>query len=279
MDRLTQQLARLYFVPGNPETSDPAATSSLTAPVEPGEKVRMAVMGIRRPADWRALALVWQGIQDDFSLPPPAIAVNGSDALCLWFSFDQAVSADVAKRWLNGLQHRYLPTIDQTRLVKWPAGTNICNAVPAPVGSPDHWSAFVTAGMVSVFSDEPWLEQAPNPEAQADLLSGLKPMPVADVEAAMRHMTSGLQEPSAARADHVRPTGHGHEPEHEHAPDGGNGRAARQSPAPLAGLQVDQTTWTDPKAFLLAVMNDPAAPLSLRLDAAKSLLPLARQTD
>ncbi|MBQ0941796.1 hypothetical protein KAK07_00470 [Ideonella sp. 4Y16] len=45
-------------------------------------------------------------------------------------------------------------------------------------------------------------------------------------------------------------------------------------PAQPAAVPVAAAADTaDPRAFLLPVMNDPAVPLALRIDAAKALLP------
>ncbi len=45
----------------------------------------------------------------------------------------------------------------------------------------------------------------------------------------------------------------------------------------LSGVMADALTHKDPKAFLLAVMNDGATEARLRVDAAKALMPFIHQ--
>lgn len=275
MDRLTQQLTRLYLLPVSPSTRAEDAMP-IALPAE-GDTVRAAILGIRRPVDWKALAAIWQGIQDDFGFPAPAIAVNGSDALCLWFSFEHPVRTIDAAQWLDAMRLRYLPGVDTARVIQWPngKGAGSCRMVPAPGPHAGQWSAFVTPGMVSLFADEPWLEQPPNPDAQADLLSTMRSIPAQDFIDALGRVQQKLTAAPQAIQKSIGDTPRGTQ---------GDGRDIEGSIASLdaatkARLRVDDSTWTDPRAFLLAVMNDPAVPLALRLDAAKSLLPTAISPD
>ncbi|MFN7123301.1 MAG: hypothetical protein ACK4NM_14855, partial [Hydrogenophaga sp.] len=73
---------------------------------------------------------------------------------------------------------------------------------------------------------------------QADLLSRLKSIKPAELEAALEHL-----QPDTPQSPTV-------------------GHSALACPAPQ-----------DPRGFLQAVMNDPAVPLALRIEAAKALLP------
>jgi hypothetical protein len=91
-----------------------------------------------------------------------------------------------------------------------------------------------------MFADEPWLDQPPSPDAQAKLLSGLKSIQPAEFLLAQERLRS---------AD---------------APD------ARAAASVAAGTAPGAR---DPKRFLLAVMNDPATDMPLRIEAAKALLP------
>ena len=78
--RLAREFQRLY---------GPADAPAAAA----GNAVRALVLDVARPADWRPLAAVWQGVQADLGLPAPAIVANGSDGLQLWFSLAQPVPA------------------------------------------------------------------------------------------------------------------------------------------------------------------------------------------
>ena len=107
-------------------------------------------------------------------------------------------------------------------------------AVPPAQVAPGCWSAFVAQDLAALFAEEHWLDLAPPPDAQADLLSRLHGMTSADWQRALERLA---------------PAG---------APD-----------APSTPPAQHQ----DPRGFLLAVMNDRAVELPLRIEAAKALLP------
>ncbi len=230
--RLQAELQRLYPVP-------------LAPPPAAGEAppTRVLILQLGRPADWTALAAVWQGVQADLGLPAPAIAVAGRAGYQLWFSCAAPLPPAQGLAFLEALCRRYLAEIAPARL-----GLLLAPAAalpPAPLQDDGAaWSAFVAPGLAPVFGDEPWLDNPPNAEGQADLLSGLLSMPVADFERALQRLQPAnvlAAAPSAAEA----------------AP----GAAA------LAG-----GPWNEPRAFLLAVMNDAGQAMSLRIAAAQALL-------
>lgn len=228
MSRLATELQRLYLVP------------------EPGpETLRGLVLSLVRPADWDAMQRVWQGVQADLGLPAPAIAVNGVDGYQLWFAWAQPVPGDEARAWLAALQRHYLPGVEPQRLTVTEA---LPQAVPAHQVASDRWSAFVTADLARVFADEPGLDFEPNPEAQAELLSRLHPMPVADVRQSLARLTT----PAAAQPLVSAPPA---------------ATTPTTGPGP-ADLPTDQ----GPRVFLQAVMQHPGVDLALRIDAAKALL-------
>ena len=125
--------------------------------------------------------------------------------------------------------------------------------VPALQVETGHWSAFVSPGLASMFADEAWLDVPPNPDAQAHLLLHLRSIELMD----FRRVLDQLRVPNAATVRitgiHVNPT-----------VDGNN---------PLEMKQVPTHTSSDPKRFLLSVMDDSAIELHLRIEAAKALLP------
>jgi hypothetical protein len=108
-------------------------------------------------------------------------------------------------------------------------------APPVEAG-PERWSAFLTPDLAALFADEPWLDLPPSAEAQADLLSRLQSAKPEAWQLALERLR-----PAAAEQ------AHGASP-------------------PAAG-------GADPRRFLLAVMNDPALEMHLRIEAAKALLP------
>uniref|UniRef100_UPI000C323FE5 hypothetical protein n=1 Tax=Macromonas nakdongensis TaxID=1843082 RepID=UPI000C323FE5 len=246
MDRLHTELQRLYHAPaadaGNPLLA-------------PDGRTRAVVLELAQPPGWAALAAVWHGVQDELELPAPAIAVSGTDAYQLWFALAEAVTLPDAQAFLDTVVRRWLPQVPATRLRRWPTladgGIHHTPAVPCRHGATGHWSAFVAPGLASLFEDDPWLDTPPSADAQADLLSRLRPIaPAAFRSLCQRPATAerpleAATDPAAAN-DPVTPATAGH------------------SVAPGA---------PGPRAFLLALMNDPTAPLPLRLDAAKALLP------
>ena len=208
--------------------------------VDAAGQVRAMVLELVQPANWDALSEVWQGVQMELELPAPAIAVSGRDGLQLWFSLEMAIPAGRAHAFLEALRVRFLDHIPASRVRLWPtldAPPRHAAAIPAAQADDEHWSAFVAPDLAAVFSDTPWLDVEPGEEGQAALLRGLQPMKPAafeDAEAGMRATAP-------------------------HAP----------APAPHAPAPAEQ----DPRHFLLRVMNDESAPLALRIEAAKALLP------
>lgn len=214
---------------------------------------RALVLSLARPADWRLLARVWQGVQQEGGLPAPAIAVSGQDALQLWFALTQAVPIAEGQAFLAALQQRYLADVLPARVQRWPQADTAADTAHWP-GQPmaeDRWSAFIAPDLAPVFEAEPWLDVQPGIDGQADLLARLQPMPAADFQrvlAAWGEAAAAAPNPAAT-------------PEAMH-------HAAERTATPPT---------TDPRQFLLSVMNDASVPLALRIEAAKGLLALPPQ--
>lgn len=186
------------------------------------------VLELEGAGSWSELAKVWTGVQAELELPAPGIAVNGCDAYQLWFSFPASVSDPEAERLLATLRSRYLGDVRPDRI------RIRTKAAPPPFqAAPERWSAFVTPDLAALFDEGPWLDLPPGDDAQAELLSRLKPIP-AD---ALRRALPLLQ-------------------------------PAPQAAAPLPQMPDDD----DPRRFLLRVMNDAAVDMHLRIEAAKALL-------
>lgn len=249
--RLTHHLQRLYRLPG--DLGSPS-DSSLHLVGADGS-VRCMVLGLGQPADWGALAAVWRGVQADLEWPAPAIAVNGVDAFELWFALAEPVPVDQAADMLQGLCRRYLADVKPQRLrlrpspdagFPQPFSTQATQLIPALQGDSGNWSAFVAPDLAAVFGDDPVLDLPPGDDAQADLLSRLTCIRPAAFQAALlslkrvdSHEALGLQAP---------------------AMDAGPWEGPKNS------------LCEDPRRFLLAVMNDAAVSLALRIEAAKALL-------
>lgn len=262
-----------------------AAAGNTPSLVTPGGRVRALVLELGRPADWDALLAVWQGVQADLALPAPAIAVSGTDAYQLWFSVAQAVPVAQAAVFLEGLRQRHLADVAPHRIgmLPAPAPVSAASAPPAPRSLPPalrvpvqqpngHWSAFVTADLARIFADEPWLDLPPNELAQADLLSRMVSIPLADFERACAQLRPSPPAPAPASATHT-PT----PDQHPQAAETAQAPAAPHGSATGFTHSTEPTTaggpWADPRDFLLHVMNDASVDLRLRMEAAKALLP------
>jgi len=258
MNRLQAELHRLYLANDPQGLDTDAAESGL---VSPEGRVRALVLELARPADWEALSTLWQGVQVDLALPAPAIAVSGIDGYQLWFSLSQPVPAEAAQAFLEALRLRYLGHITPERIRLRPAveasaprPIRHARLVPALQQETGRWSAFVVPGLAALLADDPWLDTPPSPDAQADLLSRLESTQPADFQRAL---------------DQLRPALPPATPHAASAPaDTAGGQAG---PPDTGGAPAGQRL--DPKRFLLAVMNDHAIELHLRIEAAKALLP------
>lgn len=267
MNRLQSEWRRLYAPTGTarPDSPDAAPQSHPIDGIDlvdaPG-RVRALVLQLARPADWSALSRVWQGVQVDLGWPAPAIAVSGTDGYQLWFSLTQAVPVAQARAVLDALQIRYLGDIAAARVDQWPVpdasapqGVQHARPVPAEPERPEQWSAFVAPDLAPVFNGTPWLDLPPNLEGQADLLSRLasiSPTEWDGAQALLGVTTPALSTTSTAAA-----------PEH-HAPV--TSAATGYSPS---------SPQTDPRRFLLDVMNNETIEMHLRIEAAKAMLPFA----
>lgn len=213
----------------------------LFPPADADGRLRHLVLALRAPADWAALGRVWQGVQADLDWPAPAIVVSGRDEVQLWFSLQQPVDPVQGAAVLHGLVQRHLPDQPAHRLRLWPGSDGwqppVVPALQSTDADGDRWSAFVAPDLAPMFSDTPWLDVEPNPEGQASLLAGLRG--------------------TAAEA-------------WQRAVPAAGPPAEAQAAAPTAAATGQ---CTDPRSFLLIVMNDPTVPMALRIDAAKALLP------
>ncbi len=259
MDRLHSAGWRLYGCGLAPATNMPPVL------LDDQGHTRALVLGLAQPAEWAVLARVWQGVQQAWALPAPAIAVSGADALQLWFSLTQPVPAAEGAAWLARLCQTYLADVPAARVQTWPhadaqapGGWRHAPHWPGqPVGD-ERWSAFIAPDLAPVFEAEPWLDVAPGADGQADLLARLNGMTPVD-------LANGL-----VASPGPSPT-----------PEGANGRPrdaqADTAPSPTSTATAPATPtlagpFSDAAQFMLAVVNDAHTPLALRIDAAKALL-------
>lgn len=248
--RLQQEFTRLFLVTGHDGESL----------INHVGLVRSLVLEVKAHLGWKALSRVWYGVQSDFELPAPAIAVSGIDGIQLWFSFADTMDSASADQFLTALTLRYLDTVPPASLRTFPSsdGARPAERMHAKLvpGDPDnigHWSAFVSADLAAIFDDEPWLDVPPNRDQQADILAKLHPIKREQLsnlfvlyESSSVGMTGGKAEPSRDMAE----SSHGN----------------------IFTASADVATMS-PHEFLLQVMRDTSLPLRDRLEAAKALLP------
>ena len=257
MNKLITQFQRLYFLPDQPglcQSPEDDGSKQPFQPVSADGTVRTLSIRFARPGDWEALARLYQALQEELDLPAPAISVSGDRGFRLWLSLAQPVPVAQARHFLAELRRRYLADLPPASLELVPgAEPATINLVPALNAATGKWSAFIDPSLGSMFSDESGLEMAPNMDRQADLLASLKCIDAA----AFQH---GL---ALLAADESPPP-----------------PATRQTPGESAERPADKhstltvgSNYSDPKSFLLAVMNDPSASAGQRIKAAKALLP------
>ena len=253
MSRLPIEFRRLFLIPE--QVRDGAAIDA-SDKVDADGRVRALVVELARPADWQVLRDVWLGVQTELGLPAPAIAVNGADGMQLWFSVAVPLDAARARAFLNGLRLRYLAAVKPDRLsLMAGADPALVARVMALGGATDalhetngRWPAYVAPDLAPIFSETPWLDLPPGDEGQARLLTSLESIKPARFDAALAQLQAWADAPTV-RAAATAP-----------------GAVASNAGVPTAGHFEAQS-------FLLSVMNDEAAPLALRIDAAKALLP------
>ena len=266
MNKLVAELRRLYLLP-EPLSHSPEADNTTVALnlVERSGMVRTMVVDFGRAADWEHVATLYQRVQDDLELPAPAVSVSGSEGYQLWFSLAEPVSAEQVRFFVGALSRTYLQEIAPEHLKFWPdADAALLEASrldlpPALHGTSGKWSAFIDPGLGSMFISDPGLGVAPNMDRQADLLTKLESIKASEFQRAL----NALQERTEAAIQADQPASKSRE---EVCPMG-----AHSAQAP-SQLNIGRN-FSDPKIFLLAVMNDSSVSVDHRIEAAKALLP------
>lgn len=291
MNNLTTELERLYFLdaqqwqtqpPGESDNAADLAAGALTPAtvaqclagetgialnlVSPAGMVRAMVINFNKATDWEAVASLYQAVQDELDLPAPALSVSGQKGYRLWFSLAEPSAVASARDFLEALRRKYLAELPAARLELHPATDRLAviELAPALHRATGRWSAFIDPSLGSMFVDESGLEMAPNMDRQAAILAGLESINPADFQRA-----SSILE-TATAADN----GVGQLPGEESAKRQGEAisQPGLEAGAIRSRLNVG-SHYSDPKSFLLAVMNDASADAQSRIDAAKALLP------
>lgn len=272
MNRLDTELHRLYLPQAQPATPQPAepAPDAPPALIDTDGQVRAMVLELASAAGWEAVAALWQGLQNELELPAPAIAISGA-GYQVWISLAEPVAVAQARAFLESLCRRFLAGIAPRHVrlqpsleLDAPGRARHAKLVPALLETESgHWSAFISPHLAAMFADEPWLDMPPNPDAQADLLLRLKSLSPAEFRQAQQQLAPAEAAPAplpAAMPDQA-------------ATASDRSDAQADTPTGPPDRLAASTDELDPRRFLLAVMNDPAAELRWRIEAAKALLP------
>ncbi|HET8868936.1 MAG TPA: hypothetical protein VFM48_00690 [Aquabacterium sp.] len=204
--------------------------------MSPDGLCRVLVIELVGPDAWPACSTIWERVQTELGWPAPAIAVNGHHGYQLWFSLQQPAPCAHAHAWVN-------------RLAAW-AQMRI---------APDAVRVFPASSEPTGQTPE-WLQTIPRQQGSSDQWSAFVTRDLAPVF----QETPWLDIPPS--------------------PDGQADLLASlqsvEALAPLAQAPVESPASTtpahsplSPRQFLLQVMHDPSAPLALRIEAAKALLP------
>jgi hypothetical protein len=267
MSRLNSEWQRLYGPAGVA-----AHDGSLPALLDEWQGTRALLIELVCPVAWAEVARLGVAIQSELALPAPALAVNGRDAYQVWFSLAQSVPLPQAIAFLTGLQQRYLAGVPANKVRLWPAAEGSLAeqpTLPPFQASSGDWAAFVAPDLAPMFADTPWLDIPPRLDGQAELLARLGSIPPDDFARVLGVVT---------RPD--RPASTSSDARQEQA-GGRGGRASVPHDLAEPGAAADQSdpyahVAGDPIQFLQAVMADAQAPLALRIEAAKALLPARR---
>lgn len=117
---------------------------------------------------WERLCGVANSLQSELQLPAAAVSMSGARGFALWLSLAEPLPLARAQQFADALCAAFCPELPALR-------------VDAPVELPPcldqasgKWSAFIHPGMGSSFAEEPGLDMAPPPAAQAAFLDGLQ---------------------------------------------------------------------------------------------------------
>ena len=254
--RLSAEWQRLY--------ANPASTIGVRA--DERAVVRALVLELGRPADWDRLGAVWRGVQTELGLPAPGIAASGTDGLQLWFSLVEPQPLAAAQDFLDGLRRRWLADLPAPRVTIWPQASDGGDTIDPPRPVPalneatGNWSAYIAPDLAPLFADTPWLDIPPGDDGQAGLLGALASITPAAWGRACSILRAALQSTSQSTSQSTQQS---------------SPQPALQTPQPSPSpppVHLGSTAHTEPRAFLLAVMNDGSVPLPLRIEAARALL-------
>ncbi|RFP08619.1 MULTISPECIES: hypothetical protein [unclassified Duganella] len=194
MDKLIAELQRLYLLDDQECFPAGALTPEMLAQHLGGEKtgainlvsdnglVRTMIIDFNRMGDapalqhWDRLCGVANALQDQLSLPAPAVSISGGNGYSLWLSLETPVPLNQAQHFLHLLRKTYFPDIPNEEIGLRPDTLTSTTAELPPClhMASGRWAAFINPGMGASFADESGLEMMPPYAAQAAFLEGLQ---------------------------------------------------------------------------------------------------------
>jgi hypothetical protein len=181
MEKLIAQLMRLYLANdmAEPDMLARRVLGELTGPLElatrdgmtraiviPFDKARYQEEG----QHWTRLCEVAHALQAHYDFPAPGVSISAASGFRLWLSLEAAVPVAQAQRFLEGLRGSAFPDL----AIAPDAATRPVELPPCRDADTGRWAAFIHPGMGASFIDEPGLEMAPPPVAQAAFLEQLE---------------------------------------------------------------------------------------------------------
>ena len=257
MNKLASELQRLYFLPSQAWPNLQSETDNpIIHLITATGLVRCLVISVEQGCDWGQVGALYQGVQADLDLPAPALSVSVEAGYQIWFSLAEPVGLQSAQDFMTGLCRKYLAETKTTKLKLRPGIEEqlaFLPLVPTKQAEAERWSAFIDPSMGSMFVEETWLEMAPNLDKQAGMLTGLASITAEEFEQALSFLQSAPELTANLPVQNNEPS---------------------QIPGHSEASILNQGSgFTNPKSFLLAVMNDPSASAEQRIQVAIALLP------
>ena len=192
MEKLIAQLMRLYMAAGQatPGLLKQRVLGEVTTPVElttPGGMTRAIVIPFDKARyqedglHWTRLCEVAHALQAQYGFPAPGVSISAASGFRLWLSLEAPLPVNLARQFLELLRDAAFPDL----VVAPDAATRLVELPPCRDGASGRWAAFIHPGMGASFIDEPGLEMAPPPVAQAAFLEQLESIDLAQFHAAI----------------------------------------------------------------------------------------------
>ena len=205
MEKLIAQLMRLYMTAGQNEAQLLArrALGELTLPVAlstPGGMTRAIVIPFdkaRYEVDgqhWTRLCELAHALQVQYGFPAPGVSISANSGFRLWLSLEAPVPVSQAQQLMTLLQGAF-PDL----AVAPDAVMRTVELPPCRDEASGRWAAFIHPGMGASFVDEPGLEMAPPPMAQAAFLEQLQSIGLEQFHQALAALQPALP-PAAPQA-------------------------------------------------------------------------------